>query len=401
MTESAQTVEQPPPSTFVTPLHVDTRATTAARSCQPNKHSLWRRLVMAVDAAWDWIFGIACLIIGLAVLATLPVLQLLSLGYLLETSGRVARTGRFRDAFIGVRKAARMGSMVVCTWLLLLVPRLLASFWNDALLIDAASPAARALSIATPLVTGWVVLHAAAACWRGGRLRHFFWPRPIRFLRELSRRDSYTRTRDAVYEFVVSLRLPHYFWLGVRGFAGGLIWLALPVTLLLTGAYAPLVGLVGGLMLSAVVLVLPILQAQLAASNRLSEAFALRAACRSYFRAPIAYLFAVTATLVFAVPLYLAKIELIPREAAWLPSLLFVMSVWPARVLSGWTVARAQRSPGGWFRTSVSLLGMLALFPLALVYVFIVYLTQYSNWYGMASLYEQHAFLVPAPFLGG
>ena len=366
-----------------------------------SRPSWFRRLWAGADAAWDWLFGVVSLIGGLALLATLPIVQLLSLGYLLEVSGRVARTGQLRSAFVGVRKAARVGSLVVGAWVLLLVPRLLASLWNDALLIDPASSASRMLSIATPLITGWVILHTAAACWRGGRLRHFLWPRPIKFLRELPRRTSYNETRDAVYDFVVSLRLPYYFWLGVRGFVGGLIWLALPVTLLLAGVDAPLLGLAGAMLLAGVAIVLPLLQARMAASNRFADVFAFRAACGDYLRAPVAVLLAVSATLVFAVPLYLAKIELIPREAAWLPSLLFVMSVWPARLLSGWAIARAERHRGGWIRRLLSLGGVLVLLPLALTYVAIVYLTQYVSWYGMASLYEQHAFLVPVPFLGG
>ncbi|HKB02845.1 MAG TPA: hypothetical protein VKD90_11540, partial [Gemmataceae bacterium] len=55
----------------------------------------------------EWLFGFVSLIGGLAVLAAIPVLQFLSLGYLLEAGGRVARSGRFRDGFIGIRTAAR------------------------------------------------------------------------------------------------------------------------------------------------------------------------------------------------------------------------------------------------------------------------------------------------------
>ena len=36
----------------------------------------------------------------------------------------------------------------------------------------------------------------------------------------------------------------------------------------------------------------------------------------------------------------------------------------------------------------------------AAFYVFIVYFTQYTSWHGVWSLYEQHSFLVPVPFLG-
>ena len=35
-----------------------------------------------------------------------------------------------------------------------------------------------------------------------------------------------------------------------------------------------------------------------------------------------------------------------------------------------------------------------------LVYGFFVWLSQYLSWYGVASLYEQHAFLLPVPFMG-
>ena len=50
-------------------------------------------------------------------LAAIPIVQFLSLGYLLEAGGRIARTGRFRDGFIGVRTAARVGSIVLGTWI--------------------------------------------------------------------------------------------------------------------------------------------------------------------------------------------------------------------------------------------------------------------------------------------
>ncbi len=37
--------------------------------------------------------------------------------------------------------------------------------------------------------------------------------------------------------------------------------------------------------------------------------------------------------------------------------------------------------------------------PVAAFYALIVFFTRYSSWYGIWSLYEQHAFLVPVPFL--
>src|SRR5262249_18045457 len=70
-------------------------------------------------SAFDWLFGVFSLILGLAILAAIPLVQFLTLGYLLEVGGRVAKSGRLRDGFIGVRKAARVGSIVLGTSIML------------------------------------------------------------------------------------------------------------------------------------------------------------------------------------------------------------------------------------------------------------------------------------------
>ena len=119
----------------------------------------------------------------------------------------------------------------------------------------------------------------------------------------------------------------------------------------------------------------------------------------AFRNAPIAFWVALFLTLALPIPLYLLKAELVPREAAWLPSLVFVVLIWPARLLTGWAVSRAERreQPRHWFFRWTS---RLALLPVVAIYVLIVYFTQYVSWYGGLSLYEQHAFLLPVPFLG-
>src|SRR5271168_1542880 len=67
------------------------------------------RVARGVGSATEWVFGLISLVLGLSMLAALPVIQVLSLGYFLESSARVARTGRLRDGLIGVRRAARVG----------------------------------------------------------------------------------------------------------------------------------------------------------------------------------------------------------------------------------------------------------------------------------------------------
>jgi hypothetical protein len=342
--------------------------------------------------------------VGLAVLAALPLLQFLSLGYLLEAGGRVARSGRLRDGFVGVRLAARLGGAVAASWLLLWPVRVVAGLARSAQVIDPGGEVARGWRIGLLVFIGLTALHIAAACARGGRLRYFVWPFNLFWLlRRLPRGGYYAEARDAVWDVTRSLRLPYYFWLGCRGFLGALAWLVVPVTLLALGGArfpgAPLLGLVGACQLGIVLLYLPFLQMRLAADNRLAEAFDVPAVRAAFARAPWAFALALVVTLLSALPLYLLKIELVPREAAWLPGLAFIAFIFPARLLTGWALARAARRevPRHWFFRWT---GRLPLVPAAALYVLVLYFTQFTSWNGVWSLYEQHAFLVPVPFFG-
>ena len=356
------------------------------------------KLARAIARATEWVFGVGALILGLAILATIPVLQLLSLGYLLEVTGRVARTGRLRDGFVGVRKAARVGSMVFCTWVLLWPLRFVSGLRLDAMLIDPASKSVGMLTALLAILSIAVALHVSAACLRGGKLRHFLWPGPIKFLKLTFGRGSYARARDGVWDFVNSLRLPYYFWLGLRGFVGGLLWLVIPVSLLAAGHTAWPLGLLGGVLMALVVMNLPLLQARFAAENRFKAMFDVWGAWRCYYRAPVAYWIALTLTLLMALPLYALKIEIIPREAAMLPALLFVIFAFPARLALGWACGRAGQRLAArhWF---FGISGLASMLPVAAFYSLVVFFTRYTSWHGIWSLYEQHAFLVPVPFL--
>jgi hypothetical protein len=367
---------------------------------QPTSASLgwgWR-VARGFASACEYLFGCAVLFVGLAILATIPVLQFMSLGYLLDASGRVARSGRITAGLIGVRKAARLGGIVLGTWLLLWPLRLVSLLAGSAQLIEPDGHVERLWTVTLWVLTVLFVMHVVSACWRGGRLRSFFWPRPVRFVRELRQPDAFARARDAVWDFMRGLRLPHYFWLGLRGFLGGLVWLLVPITLLAGSTRAPLLGFLGGALLAIVVVYLPFAQVRFALENRLRAMFEVRAVRDHFRRAPVAFLIALVITLASAIPLYLLKIEIIPREAAWLPSLVFVAFIFPARLLAGWAYGRSERRETPrhvLFRVAARM----AMIPAAIAYAVIVYFTQFTSWYGVASLYEQHAFLLPVPFL--
>jgi hypothetical protein len=356
-----------------------------------------------IGSVIDAIMGLATLVLGLAVVATLPIANLLSLGYLLEASRRVAVAGRLRDGFIGVRTAARLGWLLAGISGFALVLWYVSQVWQSARLIDPSSTITQAWLRGLVVLSLLVALHVWSACLRGGRLWHFLWPRPIFAIRCLHPKN-YVVARDAVWHYVTGLRLPYYFWLGLRGFAGAVVWLFVPVTLLAIGSQvnppaAVFFILAGAAGLAFVLFHLPFLQTRMAIENNWRAQFEVRANRQMFARAPWAYVTAMLFVVALTLPLLVFKIEIIPREAAWLPSMLFVLSIFPARLLVGWAYHHAQRRSerAHWlFRTS----GRLLVLPVALAYVLLVFLSQYVSWYGIASLYEQHAFMVPVPFLG-
>jgi hypothetical protein len=371
---------------------------------------LWgaiRLIVGGIASACEWCFGLAALLAFLAMLAALPILQFLTLGYLLEATGRVARSGRLRDGFIGVRVAARAGGIVLGTWLMLLPLRLVSSLWFSAQLIEPDGLTARLWEIGLAVLTVLMLLHIAMAIACGGKLRHFLFPfiNPIRVALHMWRGGFWSQSRDAVWNFVAGLRLPYYFWLGWRGFWGAFLWLAGPITLLaiarapIPGFLAALVGLAGAFTLVWVLLYVPFLQLHFVVRNRFRAFLEVWSVRQHFRRAPLAFAFAFFITLLFAVPLYLLKIEIVPREAAWLPSLVFILFIYPARLLSGWAFGRSLRrkTPRNFFFRWTARFAMLSV---TVLYAVIVYFSQYAAWEGIWSLYEQHAFLLPVPFLG-
>jgi hypothetical protein len=370
----------------------------------PPRRSLLVRMGAGIYSTVGWCFGMLSLIGGLAVISVIPIVNLLSLGYLLHASATIARTGRLRDGFIGVRRAGQLGGIVLGIWLVLWPARFIALLRDSAVIVD--PQRVGGWSVAMWIVTTLTSLHIIWALLRGGKLRHFFWPAPIRFFRWLATPEKFSIARDAVWETVAGLRLPKLFWLGTRGCAGTVLWWLIPAGLMILASKIAhnagiLVSLLGGLLLMGVLLIIPFQQVWFARENRFRAFIEIGPVCRLAGRAPFKFWFALSLTLVLAVPLFLLKIELTPAEITWLPALFFVVFGLPARLMIGWAMGRAEQrelSSNFLLRWFSRLTALALALPFIFSYVVILFFSQYISWNGTLSLLEQHAFLDPSPF---
>ncbi len=353
-----------------------------------------RRQVRRVADMATVLFGFATMIAALALIAAIPGVQLVSLGYLLEAEGRVARTNRIWGALPGLRTLARVGGAALGVLLTLLPWIVLRDLRHDALLIDPASHASRNLTVLSLVFGLGGAANAALALARGGRLRWFF--NPFANLRWALARVRSGEGLRLPLDAIRGLRLPHYFVLGLKGFVAALAWIAVPTALLAAGPRHPVIAFFGGVLLAVFVIPLPLLQAHLAATGRLRAGFELGEVWRRYRRAPIASLMALVLTLVLAVPLYLLKLELIPRDALELAAGVFLLTILPTKLAAGKAYARGGREGRAFF--PLRFVAALLALAVAGAYVVVLFVTRLIEWRGAIGLFEQHAFLVPVAF---
>jgi hypothetical protein len=374
----------------------DALSETFSSFLNPFKHPLKAFAWMVREA-----FGIASLILLLAVVAAIPIVNFLALGYLLEAEGRVARSGRIRDAFPLLGLAPRIGSIAlgIGMWIVPLI--FLADYQSDAVLIDPQSSTTSTLTVLKTLLAGLVAGHLCLCLARGGKLWHFLWPfNGIWMIKRLRRGKYWETAQENVRDFISLLRLRHHFSLGVRGFLGAMIWLVLPTALFATAETteggAVLVTILGGLCLVFVFSWLPFLQARFASENRLRTMFEIKPVIECFTKAPLVWFLATVVTFVLALPLYLLKVRLPPQDAMWLATIVFIVSIYPARIVTGLAYGRAVRKKkrawydAGWLCRSLMLL-------LLAVFVFILFFTQDIGEHGKRILFEHHAFLLPWP----
>jgi len=354
---------------------------------------------------FEFLFGVVSLFAFLALMAAIPIVNFLALGYMLDAEGRVARTGKLRYAMPLLPLAPKLGGIAFGTWLWTWVVQLVADAASDAELIAPGSAIADRWRIAVTCVTALVAVHLVLAIARGGQLRLFFWPTPLNalwLLRQIRSGTYLQRAGRIVADFVTALRLRHHFWLGIRGYAGAMLWLFLPT--LLFGALRDtsrpgqvLVTLAGGLALVVTLSWVPFLQAQFAARQQWRALFEVRTIRALYRRTPVAFLLTVVMIYALALPLYLFKLFETPQDMRWLLTPIFIVTIYPARILTGWAYARARHKPRqSWL--VIRGLCFLAVLPLLGLYVFLLFFTPAVGAAGRAVLFQHHAVLLPWPF---
>jgi len=340
----------------------------------------------------------------LAILAAIPIVNLLALGTMLEAEGRVVRSGRLRDGVPFAGALPRLGAVVVGTWLWILVVRFVTQAAADAALVDPGGPTARAWNaarVATALLVG---LHLLAAYYAGGNLLSFF--RPIRNGRRLvaavRRGEAWERSSGALHQVVNAIQPVRLFSLGLRGYVGAFLWLVIPTLLLsalrdTTKPAGVLAALLGGILLAIVLSWVPFLQARFAAEQRLGVFLEVAAVREWWRRAPIAMLLALAILYGLSLPLYLFKIVAAPRDAVLFLTPIFILTIYPARLAVAWATHRAATRPQRAYRLlrwPVSAV----LVPLLLFYVFLLFFTPAIDAFGRRALYDHHALLLPTPF---
>ena len=395
------------------------------------------------------IFGVCSTIFLLAVLANIPILQLITFGYLLDCSSRSAKGEKFSALFSGIGKATHLGGILLGTWLLIWPIRFVSGFSMDATIIDPGSSQTFGLTVLHWLLTFAIIGHVFAAIICGGKLRYFFWPLiapfslaiwlvrrssitrtilsmtvgwlspklvadicnsksitdwflPAIFLRRLFTENLFASSIESVKSFVSGLDLPRYFMLGLKGLIGTICWLAIP-TLSLAGSTSENPGIAGLCLLIGIVVsvpvfaLLPFVQTHFAIDGKLRRFFEPLQVMRLFSKAPVAHLVSLFLILLFALPLFLLKIEQVPSEFLWSLSLLFIAFGWPSRMISGWAVRRAakkEKKVRWWLRFPIQFFAA----PVSFAFAVVFYLTRYISWNGTLSLLENHVFLLPAPF---
>ncbi len=353
------------------------------------------------------LLGLGFLLPLMAGLASIPVLSLVSLGMMLDAESRVARSGRFRDGFPLLPVSTRVGTIAFMVFLFLVPIMMLSSLAESQDVVRQLSglPPGRIYRVKSVLQIV-VFMHLLLAISNGGSFASFI--RPVRNLRRLIgglRSGEYVSAVNVWTDRLLSVFRPwHHFTVAINGGLGALCWLVLPTLLLGAASTSPhqnpgptaILSLLGGVLLIPVAAWLPLLQCHQAATGRFKAIFEVRFVREIICRVPIRWAIATILLYGLAVPLYLSKVVLPPADAYWLFTPLFILIIYPTRLLMGWVYGQGIRKEQRATRL-VRWPAKVFMIPLLGLYSLILFALPLISEAGPRAMYENHAFLLPVP----
>ncbi len=403
--------------------------------------------------ALRWVGGFLGVWFLLAWLATIPVIQFLTLGFLVEVTRRVARSGRLGDGLLGSEKGWTICKWmfgIAVTWLPLLI---VSRMRYDAWLIDPSSAAYTGWRFWEYVVFGLTVVHWIGVGLTGGQLRHFFWPLlvpwylatgllkrcltidwvqmvieqtlgaifprtvaayyrsvplsnwfvPAVLWRHVRQGTLLSESSDRFWGWAQSLRPRYYFSWGLGAFGGMAIWFGGPALwfLVATRAANPvpegIFYVLGVIHLFAALQYYPLVHCRYCVTGNWLSYFQWRQAASRYWYSPLRLSLAMALALVLTFPLWLTRIAMIPYDLWWLLSGLYVACLWPVWLTWGWAWHHAStRTRSTTWTWGVSLMPIF--WALIAGQLLLTLVSIYTSWQGVFNILLHPTFNVPTPF---
>ena len=359
-------------------------------SIGPGRYPGLRRPIRTLWWLIQVLLGVGFLLPLLAGLAAIPGLSFVALGMMLEAQASVGKTGRLRDGFPLLAISTRVATIGLMT-LLFLTPVMLSSSVAEGQQIVAriSGLPQRSWAVGTVLLQILAFVFLLLAIANGGSFGRYVWP----FRKSPTRKVGCILAFLALVLFVVALNQPgffvvylglfligagirnaldlkagirsgqfvesvnywsqellnlfrpwHHFKLAIKAAAGALCWLVIPTLLLGAASSSPhenetpagIVSFIGGGLMIPVAAWLPLLQCHQVSTGRFRAIFEVRVAREIIRRVPIRWAVATILLYGLAIPLYLSKIVLPPADAFWLFTPLFILVIYPTRILMAW-----------------------------------------------------------------
>ena len=372
----------------------------------PSKHPIQA-------AAW-WMqtcLALAFLTALLAIAATIPLIHVLVLGYLVKIQGRVARTGKLRSAFYLLPAARRLGTVGLAVWIWLLPIGLLAGIVRDSWILAPGEGTTWIWTLVLVVVSLLIAIHLLLAIACGGGAWRF--ARPLsnaRWMLARWRAGGYSRqAHQAISRFVAAIRVLELLRLGTITYIAAYLWVTIPAFLFtmiddVTSRLQIAAFLIGGVALTAVLLWLPWLLAHVAAVGRPRAMFELATVGKLTRKRPLGW--ATSTAILYACSilpmLYVALLKntIPPHSARWDVMLVFLVTVVPARMLVGrvyHSATAAVTQTPTWPRRLWYVASAIALCVGVGYYVYFLYLAQTGGELGQRAVWQFHAVLQPWP----